>query len=153
MATTQANPNTTAHQLVPLQLSGNTTEQQNRQLQEFLGEAVQEAYRTAIEQLDRHSAQTVLDMDRKLKLEVAGAVVEIIHRHTVSNKFKDEEVGSNRVYPPTYRVRPVEAQVTELQEALPHAGHLPGKAGAQAVARGRRGVVRHSALAGAGAHL
>jgi hypothetical protein len=118
MATTQA----IAHQIVPLQLSGNTTEQQNLQLQAFLGEAVQEAYQTAIEQLDRHSAQAVLDMDKKLKREVAGAVVEIIHRHTVSDKYKDEEVGSNRVYPPTYRVRPVEAQVTELKKHFPSLG-------------------------------
>jgi len=122
MATTQASPNPTTHQLVPLQLSGNTTEQQNRLLQEFLGQAVQEAYRTAIEQLDRHSAQAVLDMERKLKREVAGALVEIIHRHTVSDKFKDEEVGSNRVYPPTYRVRPVEAQVTEFRKLFPSLG-------------------------------
>jgi hypothetical protein len=91
-------------------------------LQEFLGDAVQEAYRTAIEQLDRQSAQTVLDMNRKLKSEVAERVVEIIQRHTVSDKFKDEEVSSNRVYPPTYRVRPVEAQVTELRKLFPTLG-------------------------------
>jgi len=118
MATSQVTP----HQIVPLHLSGNTTEQQNRLLQEYLGDAVQEAYRTAIEQLDQQSAQTVLDMDRKLKSEVADKVVEIIQRHTVSNKFKDEEVGSNRVYPPTYRVRPVEAQVTELRKLFPGLG-------------------------------
>jgi hypothetical protein len=118
MATTQAAP----HQIVPLQLSGNTTEQQNLQLQAFLGEAAQEAYQTAIEQLDRNSAQAVLDMNKKLKHEVAGAVVEIIHRHTVSDKYKDEEVGSDRVYPPTYRVRPVEAQVTELKKYFPSLG-------------------------------
>jgi hypothetical protein len=53
---------------------------------------------------------------------VAERVVEIIQRHTVSNKFKDEEVGSNRVYPPTYRVRPVEAQVTELRKLFPGLG-------------------------------
>ena len=122
MATTQANPNMSAHQLVPLQLSGNTTEQQNRQLQELLGEAVLDAYRMAIEQLDRHSAQAVLEMDRKLKREVSDSVVAIIHRHTVSDKFKDEEVGSNRVYPPTYRVRPVEAQVTEFKKLFPSLG-------------------------------
>ena len=118
MATSQATP----HQIVPLHLSGNTTEQQNRMLQEFLGDAVQEAYRTAIEQLDMQSAQTVLDMSRKLKSEVAERVVEIIQRHTVSDKYKDEEVGSDRVYPPTYRVRPVEAQVTELRKAFPGLG-------------------------------
>jgi hypothetical protein len=107
------------HQIVPLHLSGNTTEQQNRMLQEFLGAAVQEAYHAAIEQLDRQSAQTVLDMDKKLKREVAELVVEIIQRHTHSNKFIDEEVGSNRVYPPTYRVRPIEAQVTTLRALFP----------------------------------
>jgi enamine deaminase RidA (YjgF/YER057c/UK114 family) len=118
MATSQA----TAHQIVPLHLSGNTTEQQNQMLLEFLGDAAKEACRTAIEQLDRQSAQAVLDMSRKLKSEVVERVVEIIHRHTVSDKYKDEEVGSNRVYPPTYRVRPVEAQVTELRKAFPGLG-------------------------------
>ena len=118
MATSQVTP----HQMVPLHLSGNTTEQQNKLLQEFLGDAVQEAYRTAIEQLDRQSAQTVLDMNSKLKSEVVERLVEIIHRHTVSEKYKNEEAGSNRVYPPTYRVRPIEAQVTELRKAFPSLG-------------------------------
>ena len=57
MATSQLNLKAISHLLVPLQLSGNTTEQQNRLLQQFLGEAMQEAYRTAIEQLDKNSAQ------------------------------------------------------------------------------------------------
>ena len=118
MATLAANTN----QLVPLHLSGNTTEQQNRLLQEFLGQAAQDAFRTAIDRLDRHSAQIVLDMDKKLKAEVADQVVEIIHRHTVSDKYKDEEVGSNRIYPPTYRVRPIEAQVTELRKLFSSLG-------------------------------
>jgi hypothetical protein len=121
-AVTMATSQVTPHQIVPLHLSGNTTEQQNRQLQEFLGDAVQEAYRTSIGQLDRQSAQTVLDMNRKLKAEVAECVVEIIRRHTVSDKYKDEEVGSERVYPSTYRVRPVEAQVTELRKLFPALG-------------------------------
>ncbi len=118
MATSQVTP----HQIVPLHLSGNTTEQQNHMLQQFLGDAVQEAYRTAIEQLDQHSAQIVLDMHRKLKLEVAARVVEIIQQHTVSDKYKDEEVGSGRVYPSTYRVRPVETQVMELRKLFPALG-------------------------------
>jgi hypothetical protein len=105
-----------------LHLSGNTTDQQNTQLQEFLGEAVQAAYRKAIEQLDQHSAKSVLEMGRKLKAEVAESVVNIIHRHTASDKFKEEEVGSNRTYPPTYKVRPVEAQVTELRKFFPSLG-------------------------------
>jgi enamine deaminase RidA (YjgF/YER057c/UK114 family) len=121
-AVTMATSQLTPHQIVPLHLSGNTTEQQNKLLQEFLGDAVQEACRTAIEQLDRQSAQAVLDMNRKLKSEVVDRVVEIIHRHTVSDKFKDEEVGSNRVYPKTYPVRPVEAQVSELRKAFSSLG-------------------------------
>lgn len=124
------------HQIVPLHLSGNTTEQQNRMLQEFLGEAAQEAYKTAIEQLDRQSAQAVLDMDKTLKREVAALVVEIIHRHTVSNKYKDEEVGSNRVYPSNYRVRPVEAQVTELRKLFPSLGSCQEKLARRALPEG-----------------
>jgi hypothetical protein len=91
-------------------------------LQEFLGDAVQEAYQKAIVQLDRQSAQAVLDMNKKLKCEVAERVVEIIQRHTVSDKYKDEEVRSDRVYPTTYHVRPVEAQVTELRKLFPGLG-------------------------------
>jgi hypothetical protein len=108
--------------MVPLHLSGNTTELQNQQLQDFLGEAVKEAYQTAIEQLDRQSAQAVLDMNKKLKQEMAVLMVDTIHRHTVSDKFKEEQVSSNRVYPPTYRVRPVEAQVTQLKSVFPSLG-------------------------------
>jgi hypothetical protein len=115
--------------IVPLHLSGNTTEQQNRLLQEFLGQAAQDAYKAAIDRLDRHSAQIVLDMDKKLKLELADVVVEVISRHTVSDKYKDEEVTSNRTYPPTYRVRPVEAQVTELRKLFPSLGNCIEKLG------------------------
>jgi hypothetical protein len=125
-----------ANQVVPLHISGNTTEQQNRLLQEFLGAAAQEAYLTAIEQLDRHSAQVVLEMNKKLKAEVAGSVVEIIQRHTVSNKFKNEEVVSDRSYPPTYRVRPVEAQVTELRRLFPSLGGCMEKLGRKPLLEG-----------------
>ena len=122
MATTSSIPSSSVTSVTPLHLSGNTTELQNTQLQEFLGEAVQAAYRKAIEQLDQHSAKSVLEMGRKLKAEVAESVVNIIHRHTASDKFKEEEVGSNRTYPPTYKVRPVEAQVTELRKFFPSLG-------------------------------
>ncbi len=112
----------TAPLITPLHLSGNTTDQQNSQLQEFLGAAVKTACQTAIEQLDKQSAQTVLDLGKTVKSEVADKVVEIIHKYTVSDKFKDEEVPSNRVYPSTYRVRPVEAQVTEMKKYFPTLG-------------------------------
>jgi hypothetical protein len=132
MATTQVTP----HQIVPLHLSGNTTDQQNKQLQDFLGAAVLDAYQTAIEYLDRQSAQTVLDKAKKLRSEVAGQVVEIIHRNTASDKFKDEEMGSNRVYPPTYRVRPVEAQVTALKGLFPSLGSCLEKLGRRPLPEG-----------------
>lgn len=115
MATTQVAPT----HILPLQLSGNTTEQQNQKLKEFLNEAVQQACGDSIEHLDRQSAQTVLEMSGKLKVEVVQRIVEIIQRYTVSDKYKDEEVPSDRVYPPNYRVRPIEAQFTELRRAFP----------------------------------
>jgi hypothetical protein len=112
----------TTHTIVPLHLSGNTSEQQNQQLQSCLGDAVHNAYLTAIEQLDRQSAQAVLEVERQVKSEITKAVTEIVHSHTVSSKFEDEEVGSDRGYPPAYRVRPVEAQVTELRKVIPTLG-------------------------------
>jgi hypothetical protein len=117
------------HTIVPLHLSGNTTEQQNQRLQDCLAGAVREAYATSIEQLDRQSAQAVLEAEGKLKAEVSRAVTEIVHSHTVSKKFEEEEVGSNRSYPLTYRVRPVEAQVTELRKAFPSLGACREKLG------------------------
>jgi hypothetical protein len=97
------------------------------------------AFLAAIEQMDRQSAQTVLEMGNKIESEIADSVTEIIHRHTTSDKFKDEEVGSNRTYPSTYRVRPVEAQVTELRKYFPSLGccmeklaHKPLLEGAEA---------------------
>jgi len=107
------------HTIVPLPLSGNTTEEQNQRLQGCLNDAVSEAYRLAIEQLDRQSAQAVLETERKLRSDIVGAVTDIVNRHTLSSKFHDEEVDSKRTYPPTYQVRPVEAQVTALRKAFP----------------------------------
>lgn len=114
-----------AHLLIPLPLSGNTTEQQNRLLQESLGDAVQSAYRTAIEQLDRQTVEVVLEKHEALRPEIAGKVLEIIQRYAASDKYRDEEVGSERRYPFTYRARPIEAQVTELRKVFPGLGSCP----------------------------
>ena len=126
----------TQHYVTPLHLSGNTTQAQNDLLKKSLQEAVSQAYLEAIQQLDRQSAQTVLDLDKKLASEVAASVVEIIQRHTASDKYKDEEVGSNRVYPPTYRVRPIEAQVTELRKLFPSLGDCMEKMARKPVPQG-----------------
>jgi hypothetical protein len=117
------------HTLVPLHLSGNTTEVQNQQLQSCLSDAVRNAYLTAIEQLDRQSAQAVFEQGGKLKSEITKTVIEIVQKYTVSHKFEDEEVGSDRSYPPTYRPRPVEAQVTELRKLFPVLGACHEKLG------------------------
>lgn len=109
-------------QVIPLPLAGNTTEQQNRLLQEFLGEAAQSAFHKAIDQLDQQSAQILIESAMHLKSDLTGMMVDLIHRHTVSEKFKAEEVGSDRVYPRAYRVRPIEAQVTELRKLFPSLG-------------------------------
>ena len=112
----------TTHFVLPLPLAGNTTEQQNRMLQEFLGEAVREVYERAIEQLDRQAAQAVIETNSILKDEISAAMLAAIHRHAVSDKYRDEQVASERVYPPTYRVKPIEAQVTELRKIFPALG-------------------------------
>lgn len=108
--------------VMPLPLAGNTTDQQNHLLQQLLGEAAQSAYYKAMEQLDRQSAQTLIESARHLKADLAGTIVNLLHRHTVSEKYKEEEVGSDRVYPSAYRVRPIEAQVTELRTLFPSLG-------------------------------
>jgi hypothetical protein len=107
------------HTTTPLHLTGNTTEEQNTQLLEFLGEAVTRAHSTVMEELDQTSAQAVLESSRKLKNEAVELLVELIHHHTTSERFKNERVDSDRVYPSTYRVRPIEAQVTELRKYFP----------------------------------
>ncbi|MGD0913402.1 MAG: hypothetical protein ABR928_16035 [Terracidiphilus sp.] len=112
----------TAHSIVPLQLAGNTTEQQNAALQQYLAEAIQQAYGTAIEELDRQSVESVLQSKNQLKSEIVAQIVGTIQRHAVSNKYLNEAVGSDRGYPATYRLRPIEAQTTELRTAFPKLG-------------------------------
>jgi hypothetical protein len=112
----------TAHSIVPLQLAGNTTEQQNAALQQYLAEAVREAYGTAIDELDRQSVESVLQSHNELKSEIVGQIVNAIQRHAVSNKYLSEAVGSDRGYPANYRVRPIEAQTTGLRTAFPKLG-------------------------------
>ena len=115
------------HVVLPLPLAGNTTADQNRQLQEFLGAAAKEAYARAIEQLDRQAAGSVIDSSRKLKDEITESVLAAIQRYTTSNKYLDEEAGSQRVYPLNYRVRSIEAQVTELRKLFPSLGNCQEK--------------------------
>jgi hypothetical protein len=118
MATTDA----IHHQLVPLHHAGNTTEVQNQKLRAILTDAAGEAALTALEQLDQLGVQAVLEVDRKIRREAVEQLIATIHRYTTSDKFKDEEVASDRTYPATYRIRPIEAQVTELRKLFPGLG-------------------------------
>lgn len=103
------------------------SEIQDRALQSMLTGAVNDAYRKIVEQLDQQCAQTVLESERKLRAELAEMVVAAVERHTFSDKYKDEEVVSNRIYPASYHVRPIEAQVTELRKLFPALGNCNEK--------------------------
>lgn len=109
-------------QAIPLPLSGNTTEQQREALREVLADAVRIAYDRALQQLDRQTAQTILETESQVKCEIAALMAEAIRRRTVSDKYKDEEVGSDRVYPSSFRIRPVDAQLLELRKHFPRLG-------------------------------
>jgi hypothetical protein len=108
--------------VTPLNITGNTTSEQLEAMRRFLGEAVAAASRTTIEKLDRQTAQLVLDIQQQLKTEFTESVVEIVQRHTISDKYKDEETFSNREYPPKYKVKSIEAQVTDLRKLFPSLG-------------------------------
>ena len=112
----------THHTLIPLHLSGNTSDEQKERLLEILNESVQEGFQTAVAQLDLERARAVLGAEKILRAEVSAFLLEAIGRHTVSDKYRDEQVPSDRSYPPAYRVRPVEAQVTELRKIFPALG-------------------------------
>ncbi len=111
MATTQP--------ITPLNITGNTTPVQNELLRQLLGEAAAEAANTALAKLDYQAAQMVLDIRADLKRELADTAVETIERYTVSDRYSEEETDSDRTYPATYRVRPIEAQVTTLRKFFP----------------------------------
>lgn len=112
----------TPRPVVPLPLSGNITEQQDRSLKGCLEEAVQAAYRTIIDQLDGQSVEIVLETGAELKSGMTQMMVETIQRHMVSDKFKDEEVDSDRSYPSLYRARFIDDQVSELRKIFPVLG-------------------------------
>lgn len=129
----------TSSLVTPLNITGNTTSEQQELLRKFLGEAVVAASRSAIEKLDRQTAQLVLDKHARLKAEFTQSVVEIVQRHTVSDKYKDEETCSNREYPSTYRVRPIEAQVTALRKHFPSLGSCMERLGRRPLPEGAEG--------------
>jgi hypothetical protein len=108
--------------VTPLNITGNTTPDQQASLQKLLGEAVSAGSRAAIEKLDQQAAQLVLEKHSQLKAEFTQAFVEIVQRHTVSDRYKGEETYSKHEYSPTYRTRPIEAQVTALRKFFPSLG-------------------------------
>jgi hypothetical protein len=143
-------PQTSSNTMVPLHLSGNMTASQELQLQEMLYGAVQSAYPAILEQLDQQSAQTVLDGERKLSKEVADLLIAAVERHTASDKFINEEVDSSRVYPSNYKIRPIEAQVTNLSKIFPKLGQCHERLARRPAMEGSEGwfaIPRWEALA------
>jgi len=116
------NQNPPTHHPLPLHLSGDTTQEQQDKLRENLNEAAQRIFRSALKELDQHSARLVLEVDEKMKTEIASAALKIIRKLTISEKYQDEETVSRREYPVNYRVKPIEAQVTELRKSFPKLG-------------------------------
>jgi hypothetical protein len=88
-----------------------------------------ESLQIALDQLDTNRAQVVLDLNQQVQAEVIDSIVDIIHQYTISDKFKVEQVPSDRTYPSKYQVRPVEAQVTELRKVFPSLGSCMEKLG------------------------
>lgn len=120
----------------PLQIAGDTTPEQQESLKDALSEASQRILRSALKHLDRQNIDLLLELEDKLKAEIASAGFKIIERLTISDKFKDEETVSQRGYPPTYRVNPIEAQVTELRKAFPALGGCTEKLGRKPLPEG-----------------
>jgi hypothetical protein len=108
--------------MVPLHLSGNMSERQIAELMERLGLAISQAHAIVADQFDRYRADAILDKDCNIVDSVRDAVVEILCRQTVSTKYQTEEIPSDLDYPPAYRVRPLESQVTELRKCFPQLG-------------------------------
>lgn len=130
---------TKKNQPVPLPLSGNTSPEQNAALQNVLQEAVQMAFQATIERVDRQSAQAVLDSGHKFTANIADLIAKEIERRTASDRYKDEEAPSERVYPPGYRILPIEAQVTELRKHFPQLGFCHEKIARRPLPEGAEG--------------
>lgn len=107
------------HMIAPLHIAGNTTEDQRDSLKRALAEALDRACSDSLRQLDSQSLRLVLEMNEALKTEISSAATKIIERLTATDKFIGEETDSLREYPPTYKVKPIEAQVTALRQAFP----------------------------------
>jgi hypothetical protein len=108
--------------VTPLHISGNTTPDQQEQLRDALQQTVQRVLKTSLKNLDQQSIQIVIELEDKLKAELTSAAHKIIRRLTLSDKYKVEETVSQREYPAVYRVKPIEAQVSELRKAFPSLG-------------------------------
>lgn len=111
-----------AQLITPLHIAGNITPNQQELLKNALHEAVERVHKTSLKNLDQQSIQIVLELEEKLKTELTSAANKIIQRLTRSDKYKEEETVSLREYPSAYRVKPIEAQVTELRKAFPTLG-------------------------------
>lgn len=105
--------------LVPLQICGDSTDGQKSKLREILNQSLNESLCSVLEQIDTRHAQTVLDNETRLRAELSSSVINVIMRFTSSALYEKEIVSSKRVYPTTYKVRTIEAQVSTLRALFP----------------------------------
>lgn len=103
----------------PLPLSGLISDRQKMILAHLFKQILGAAFEKSIEHLDHQSAQAVIESDARLQQELTEFAIHAVQRYTVSDKYRDEAVGSNRHYPPSYKIKPVEAQVTLLRQIFP----------------------------------
>jgi hypothetical protein len=104
---------------IPLDLVGNVSDRQKMILEHLLKEVLGSAMERVVETVDQQAAQYIIESDARLKAELVEFAVKTIQHYAISDKFKDEAVGSERVYPSNYRVKSIEAQVTELKALFP----------------------------------
>jgi hypothetical protein len=104
---------------VPLHICGDTTDEQRKTIQKVFLDAVQDGLNEAIGRLDTRHAQNVLMHDKLLRIGAADAIKELILKYTDTDLYESEVVRSTSVYPKTYSVLPVEAQVTKLMTLFP----------------------------------
>lgn len=103
----------------PLPLAGMISDRQKMILDHLLKQILGTAFKETVSHLDHQSAQYVIESDAKLQEELTEFVIKAIQRFTASDKYLDEAVGSDRHYPHSYKIKPVEAQVTMLREIFP----------------------------------
>ena len=150
MTTSTLSPANKANRPVPLHICGDTTDEQKSTIQKIFADAIQDALHDAIGKIDTRHAQTVLTHDKSLRDGATVAIKELLLRYTATDLYESEEVRSACVYPASYYVLPVEAQVTKLMALFPNLKTVNEKLGRKTYSEEAEGwfvIPRWNALA------